>query len=198
MKAPRDSKHGADPEQAGGTPAPKSTTANDAEERAIAALYAEFVGPLVDYLRRKFGAGPPEPEDLAQIAFAQLLNRGTYRDIHDPRAFLRRAASNAAISAHRARTVRRHLLHPLTEDLEDWGSDVTLERVLSEKDILRKVLRFVETLPGKQRRIFELNRFEDMSLTEIALREGISRTAVRKHLTKACASVDGYLARLNL
>lgn len=171
---------------------------DDDEQRALASLYAEFMGPLIDYLRRKFGAGPPEPEDLAQIAFAQLVNRGTWRDIQDPKAFLRRAASNAAISEHRARNVRKHLLHPVTEDLEDWGSDLTLESVLTDRDLLKKILRFVGRLPEKQRRIFEMSRIEEMSITDIAKREGISRTATRKHLTKACASVDQYLASLKL
>ena len=171
---------------------------NVEDPKEIATLYAEFLDPLVDYLRRKFGSGPPEPEDLAQIAFSQLVHRGAWRDIRDPKAFLRRAASNAAISEYRARTVRKHLLHPVTEDLEHWGSDVTLERVLSHRELLKKVLRHVEQLPAKQRRIFELSRFEELSITDIAQREGISRTATRKHLTRACASVDQFLAGLNL
>ncbi|MEM1436780.1 MAG: sigma-70 family RNA polymerase sigma factor [Pseudomonadota bacterium] len=181
-------------------PAPrlKAASGDAGESEAIEALYREFMGPLVRFLRHKFGPGPPEPEDLAQAAFSELVQRGNWREIRDHRAYLRRTASNAAISEHRARGVREHILHPVTEEHENRGSETRLENVFADRDLLLKVLALIEKLPRRQRRAFELSRFDELSLTEIAKREGISRTAVRKHVTNAAATIDRYLASLNL
>ncbi|MEM1411510.1 MAG: sigma-70 family RNA polymerase sigma factor [Pseudomonadota bacterium] len=155
-------------------------------------LYDEYRHVLVKRLRARFGSGPPEPEDMAQLAFSQLLRRGDWASINNPQAFLYRAASNATISELRASEVRGH--HAAREQHpEAKGSDLGTERVLAHRELLKTVAAAIEQLPDKQRRIFEMNRFEGLTLSEIARREGLSRTSIRKHLSRAVATIDAFL-----
>lgn len=173
---------------------PATESPNDLGTAAIGTLYADSIDTLIVQLRARFGSGPPEPEDVAQTAFSQLVRRGDWQSIDDPGAFLFRAANNVAISEMRALGVRkRHADELQRQKNGDQGSVSNPESVLSNRDLLDRVSQVIENLPDKQRRIFEMRRFDEMTLSEIARREGISRTAVRKHLARATAAVDEFL-----
>ena len=54
--------------------APVAAPAGKADFAAqLEGIYAAHFAPLVSWLHHAFGAGPPEPEDVAQRAFAKLL-----------------------------------------------------------------------------------------------------------------------------
>lgn len=167
----------------------------DGLDRSVGALYEELSGFLVSRVRARFGSGPPEPEDVIQTAFLKFYEHKDFRSIKDPKAYLLRAVNNVAISEIRALEVRARHAHHLADgrDTEKQGFALDVERVLTRRDLLDHISRVIDNLPEKQRRILEMNRFEDLSLTEIARREGISRTAVSKHLARALAAVDKYL-----
>lgn len=161
-------------------------------------LYSDHLDTLVNHLRARFGNGPPDPEDVAHTAFSQLLSRGDWQSIRNPKAFLFRAAHNAAVSELRALGVRiRHADTLQQEEPEDGGSVLNPERVLGNRELLDQISAVIENLPDKQRRIFQMSRIDAMTLSDIARHEGLSRTAVRKHLARATAAVDELLSRLD-
>ncbi|MEO1016856.1 MAG: sigma-70 family RNA polymerase sigma factor, partial [Pseudomonadota bacterium] len=89
----------------------------------IAELYCAHLDELVVSLRKAFGAGPPDPEDIAQQAFQKLIERGNREDIRNLKAFLWRIARNTLLKAVKKETVRsrhdfeiEHLFFPARGD----------------------------------------------------------------------------------
>ena len=160
------------------------TTSNFAE--MFKSVYAEQFTPLASWLHAAFGAGPPEPEDVAQRAFANLARRGDLSDIENPKAFLWRTARNIMVSQKRHEATRNNA----TEEMEtifslDQGDVLNPERVLEAKDALAAMVKAVEKMPTQRRRAFQLKCFEGLNNTEIGKRLGISRPAIHKHLVRA-------------
>lgn len=62
-------------------PNPPGAGANGQGHGDIDALYRAHAGDLVAWLRKMFGDGPPEPEDMAQQAFLKLMERPDRADM---------------------------------------------------------------------------------------------------------------------
>jgi RNA polymerase sigma factor, sigma-70 family len=160
----------------------------------VAALYTEHWSELCAYLKRNFGAGPPEPEDVAQAAFLRLARLELREEIHNPRAFLQRIAHNIAVSELRkARTHGKYLADGLHQIAAEQGNDLTGERVLLEEEQFAIVRRALAQMPAKRRRVLLLNRVHELSLAEIGRRERMTGPGVGKHLRRALADLDAAL-----
>lgn len=157
-------------------------------------LFADCFEPLVAFLRSRFGAGPPDPEDVAQQAFGKLMERDGLGDIENPRAFLWRTACNIAISEKRSltRADRREADTATLLSLDD-GYLLTPERVLEAKEQVAIASEVLRKMPVQRRRAFILTRIEGLSHRETALRLGVSRPAVSKHVAKATADLYAAL-----
>lgn len=57
-------------------------------ETPLAELYRRHLSELTRYIARTFGAGPPDPEDVVQEAFAQFAALENPQAVENPRAFL--------------------------------------------------------------------------------------------------------------
>ncbi len=66
------------------------------------------------------------------------------------------------------------------------------------KEIREKVGSAALKLPDKCREVFMLSRFDQLSQQEIADRLGISVSTVKKHLTRALASLKNELRQDHL
>lgn len=77
-----------------GTPDDAST-----EEATLERLYRDLFPRLVARLRRIYGPGPPDPEDLAQTAFARAMKDDGWEKMSNPMAYLFRIAVNAGLDA---------------------------------------------------------------------------------------------------
>ena len=159
----------------------------------IRKLFTDCFDPLVAFLRLRFGAGPPDPEDVAQQAFGKLMERERLSDIENPKAFLWRTARNIAVSEKRSltRAGRREADAAAVFSIEE-GYLLTPERVLEAKEQVGVALNVLRKMPGQRRRAFILTRIEGLSHGEAAKRLGVSRPAVSKHVAKA--TVDLYAA----
>ncbi|MEM7409108.1 MAG: sigma-70 family RNA polymerase sigma factor [Myxococcota bacterium] len=161
---------------------------------AVGQLYVEHFERLVASLYAAFGAGPPEPEDVAQRAFAKLIGHRPTREVDNPAAFLWRTASNIAISDKRAQQVRHRYARD-SRSMQNEGVVLTPERVLESKERLDVVLATLRKMPEQRRRVFLLNRVEGLSYSEVSKRIGIGRTAVTKHVARATADIDAALSK---
>jgi RNA polymerase sigma factor (sigma-70 family) len=160
----------------------------------VAALYAEHWSELCGYVKRTFGRGPPDPEDVAQAAFLRFSQLPDRESIGNPKAFLLRMAHNIAISELRkARVQERYAADGLHRVLAEQGNDLTGERVLLEKEQYAIVRQALEKMPAKRRRVLLLNRVHELSLAEIGRREHMTGPAVGKHLRRALADLDEAL-----
>ena len=166
---------------------PSTRVGRDHVER----LYQQKFDSLVSSLRAKFGSGPPDPEEVAQRAFARIFERGALPECADhAKSLLWRTASNIAISELRSIQVRRHYgvgVSSLNVEMQGYHSEP--ERVLLAKEQIAVVLRVLESMPKQRRRVFMLVRIEGLTHAQAAKRLGISRPAVSKHVALAVAEL---------
>lgn len=161
----------------------------------LVGLYREHWRELCRYLAATFGPGPPEPEDVAQLAFARVAAHRDFDAIENPKAFLWRTAYNIAVSEKRSQSVRRRRADEVKQtSLAAEGDDFTPERVLVAKEQIAAISAVLEAMPVKRRRMLVLNRIEGLSFAEIARRTGLSQTAVKKHVARAMIDLDAALA----
>lgn len=169
-------------------PAPKSW---------LEQLYGEHWIKCCAYLRKKYGAGPPEPEDCVQQAFAQLakLSEDAVAEIDQPKSFLYRIAENALIDEKRRDGYRRRHARETNAGVHEPSGCVSdPETVLDIKDQLSAVERALAALPERRREILLMHRMEGLSFTEIGVRLGMSRQGARKHVEMAIRAVEQAIA----
>ena len=172
-------------------PAANDQNAND----DINALYQEHGRSLVLALRKMFGNGPPDPEDVAQQAFQKLIERPDRSDIRDLKAFLWRTARNAFLNGLDREGVRsrydfeiEHLFFPAR------GDKSTPETVLEVKEELKAINQALRQMPEKRRHAFLLHKVEGLSVSDVARRLNIARTPARKHIMRAAHEIELHLA----
>lgn len=172
---------------AGETSAGQAMSAGGGEaDKRLAALYERYCAELVRYILAKFGAGPPDPEDVAQSAFEKFASSGKPSEIANPRAFLYAAARNIVIDHHRREAVRRKNAGDLQVAAEQKNHDeITPERVLLEKERYAIFEEALTRMPLRRRKMLLMNRREGLSCPEIAKRFGVSETVVRNQVSLA-------------
>ncbi len=143
----------------------------------VGELYRRHWKEICVYLRRRFGQGPPEPEDVAQAAFARLAAVSDHARIDNPRAFLFRTAHNIAVDARRSQ--ERASAAALDPQLAA-GDDFSPEDVLVSKDELARLERAIAALKPRQRTALLLHRLDGLSFAEIGRRMGVSPSGARK------------------
>ena len=161
----------------------------------LSEIYRCHYRELRAFICRTFGNGPPEPEDVVQQAFAQFVARGDLDRIKNPRAFLYRTAQNIIINYHRhdqtAEKYRQAVL--FDNQISETSDDITPERVILKREILKIVEQTIRNLSQKRREILLLHRLHGLSYVEIARQTGLSETAVKKHVALAVAACGAAL-----
>jgi len=152
-------------------------------------VYTRYWPELCHYLRGRFGGGPPEPQDIAQHAFAQLAALHNLQSVCNTRAFLYRIAINATIDQRRSMRRRDQLLNVAMgprheEDAHDPGP----ERVLLGREQLAILRSAVMALSERDRTFFLLNRCDGISFAEIARQADMSPSGVRLIVEQALTS----------
>jgi RNA polymerase sigma factor (sigma-70 family) len=164
-----------------------STIHDDEQRRRVQDLYQEHWKGICGYVRAHFGAGPPEPEDVAQTAFVRFVTADSGR-IENPQAFLYATARNLVIDHHRH--AKRELAFIQTQaavNSEEMPSELTPDNVLVQAERFRVLAEALERAPPAQRRMVLLNRFEGLSYEEIGHRFGMSPETVRKRIERTLA-----------
>lgn len=142
----------------------------------------------VKYFIRHYVHDGPESEDLAQETFASLW---TNRDRIDPqrniRSFLFTIARNRALN--HLTMLRTRLTDPLEKSsvnlaIESLDSEAIISRI-DALDMKRIIDMVYEKMPELTRRIFIMNRDENMTYEEIAESTGLSVKKVEYNMVKA-------------
>ncbi len=158
-------------------------------------LYAENWTAICRYLERKFGAGPPEPEDMTQAAFAAYAALEKPEDVQNPRAFLFRTAHNIALKHIRYDAVRQRHATTLvdTSEFNADRDDLTPERVIEAKEHYTIVESVLEKMAPKRRRMLVLSHLHDLSYAEISRRTGVSQTQVKRLVSQGLVELRDAL-----
>lgn len=172
----------------------RSGSDGPAEPHVLERLYRNHWRDLCRYIAATFGQGPPEPEDVAQLAFARIAAHRDVAAIGNLKAFLWATARNIVLSEKRSQSVRRRRSQEVGEFFfAAGGDDFTAERVLLAREQVAVIRTVLATMPAKRRRLFVLHRIEGLSFAEIARRTGFSQTAVKKHVARAMIDLDAML-----
>ncbi|MEM9286806.1 MAG: RNA polymerase sigma factor [Pseudomonadota bacterium] len=179
-----------------------TTAYSDENALNLTELYQRKSQDFVRGLRKLFGAGPPDPEDIMQQAFQKLMEKyggtsgqtevgRTSQGLRDPEAYLWRTARNLILNERRAVQTRSRYDFE-TEQLffADRGVSCGPERVIAVREQLSIINAALGAMPEMRRRCFVLHRIDGLSLSQAAKRIGLSRTAVTKHVTRALRDID--------
>lgn len=147
-------------------------------------LYREHHGPLCAYVRRKFGAGPPEPEDVAQFVFTKYATMETTGDVQNPTAYLKRMASNFVLETHRRSKVSDRI-HDDVKVFQQENRDLSPEDILSSKQELDLLNNAIATLKPKQRVALLLHRIDGLSFVDIGRELNMSQSGARQLVDSA-------------
>jgi len=142
--------------------------------------------PLMRFLRAR-GAGD-DAEDILQELWLKVDRLEAEGPIADPRAYLFRMADNLMHDRVRASMRRSNREQAWTEaGFDPAGQDETpsAERALVARQRLRRVEMALATLGERTQLIFRRFRLEGVTQNRIAQEEGISVSAVEKHLQRA-------------
>ncbi|MCM5529110.1 RNA polymerase sigma factor [Parasegetibacter sp. NRK P23] len=130
-------------------------------------------------------------EELVQDVFLKIwLNRTELPGIRNFEGYLFTVARNHIFNALRTRLKEVSF----GEELEHYFKESSLaDDLLLLKDAEALVHKGVEALPGQQRAVFEMSRFQGLNTAEIAEKLNISPLTVKVHLRKALAALRTFL-----
>lgn len=158
--------------------------------RGLESVYGLHRGELLRFLTARTG-DPGEAEDILQEVWIRL-HRSADAPVANARAYLFRVAQNLVVDRLREkqRRMKRERLW-LEEHAATAASGETLdpgrnaEEALLEREETSLLAAAVDTLPEGARRVFELHKQEGLSHAEVAMRLGISKSGVEKHMAVA-------------
>jgi len=170
-----------------GAAAASPEPAGRSDRRAfLNALFRDHYNELVGRLRKLYGAGPPEPEDVAQAAFSKLAELEDPGRIRSPRAFLFRTAINLALNSSDSLRRRRIFVQQHLETLFSGNlEENTPESVFMGKQDLERVARAIQRLSPKQKDILLRTRFRGQTYAQIRQETGWSEADISRQLNKA-------------
>ncbi len=164
------------------------------KEQRIREVYSLYRDELCHYLARQYALDPAEAEDVVQAVFARVAETNIVLTLDNPRAFLYKMAANTCIDHKRRDKVRTNYQTLVVESDEERELDYADPAREAEADQqLRIVSEALKTMPDKRRRLLLMNRLDGLTYAEIARREQLSETVVRKHIFKALADCQKAL-----
>jgi RNA polymerase sigma-70 factor (ECF subfamily) len=140
--------------------------------------------PLAAYFRRRI-RDAAEVDDLVQEVFARILSRDSDRPVDHLASYVFQTAASVLADRSRRRSARQTDAHTSFDPEQHGEQDFGPDRIMSAKQDLAIIRSALLTLPERTRIIFVLHRLEGWKYKDIAVRIGISKSAVEKHIVKA-------------
>lgn len=135
------------------------------------------------FLTRRVGCADTAA-DIFQSVAENLLRRNPDPPIEDVRAFLYRAAKNAAFNLQRTERTRTELSVLIAPVMDEWD-ERTPETITESVADIEKVNQAIQGLPVLTRQIFTMYRLHGINQKDIAEQLGVSLSTVEKHMKKA-------------
>jgi len=130
-----------------------------------------------------FSRNPADAEDLAQEVYLKVYkNIETVKDSELSKYWLFKVTRNTCLDFHRKNKHRRH--SPLGPESEPSES-ITPESQLVSRENLRSLKAAIQQLPKKQKEVFILREYGDLSYQELADVLKINRGTVMSRLNRA-------------
>ena len=140
---------------------------------------------LLRFLRSRLGCADAA-DDVYQVLSERIYSTPPVATITQPRAYLFKAAANAASSHMRAAKSREHYEAAAAKQRDDIDSRDP-ERVILGQNALRVVENALSELPVLTRQMFVAFRIHGHTQKNIAKQYGVSLSTVEKRVAKAAA-----------
>lgn len=142
--------------------------------------YKEFRQPLYIYICKAV-KNDDEAEDMVQDVFLKLIEYNDMLRQDTVRYFIFTIAKNLILDYHRKRLVvndyNSYYSYSYNESTVDDTSSNTIV-----KDILRMERKFVSELPRQRRKVYELVRYEEKTVSDISSEMSLSIKTIENHL----------------
>ncbi len=152
----------------------------------LAKLVSTFVKlrPRLERVARARTGGHATAQDLLQDTWLKLETTRLEGVIDNPGGFVTQVA-NTTVSGHLRKERRRAEIDAeLSGVLWDGMDEISPERLLIGREGLKAVRETLDTLPERTRRIFLMNRIEQIPHRRIAEMLGISEETVYYHIRR--------------
>ena len=162
----------------------RTATATGAAQ-AFAALFDEAFETMK---RLAYLLGADDPENIAQEAFVRLHRRSRMlRDPHAAIGYLRTTVVNLTRSRHRHLSVARRLAPDAPPDVASAEHDAV------RRESHRELLEAVGRLSARHREALVLRYWLDLTEAEMAEVMGVSRGAVKSHVSRGLDALAALL-----
>lgn len=133
-------------------------------------------------------------DDVLQEAYVRLW-RADFSQVCSGRSYFFTVVRNLLLEqARRARIVPMERMSEI-EALRLVSEEPEPERRVAARQELQRLREIIAELPKQCRRAFELQKLHEMPQKEVALRMGVTRKTVEKHLAKALAKIIEAMGR---
>ena len=168
----------------------------------------EALGPLMERHERRvyrialaYLRNPDDALDAVQETFVKaFLSASRWDGASDAGPWLSRIAVNHAIDRYRRSKRRRATYSPLEEGDHDQhfaADEPSPERKAISQNLGERIGVALRALPEKQRAVFVLRHYDDMSLEEIATTLGLRLGTVKSSLHRAILGLRERLGGLS-
>lgn len=169
-------------------------SASDISDAVVGHIYRTHRSAVLSYVRKNFGAGPPDPEDVVQTIFERYIGQADKQKIDNPRAFLLSSARNFVIDQRRRAAVQTDFVQE-SQSTGDQSDDLNACRVMEAKQALDLLQEAITSLKPRTREMLLMSRLHGLSSAEIARQMNCSPTLVKKLIAQALVAchraIDG-------
>ncbi|SMC74662.1 RNA polymerase sigma factor [Pedobacter africanus] len=132
-------------------------------------------------------------QDIVQNVFAMLWDHRLQNQVNNIAAYLHTAVKFQVIKYVSRRPRQCELLESFDELI---SSPIQVDDPLLEKEIVKLLQLYIDTLPRKRKEIFVLYYTEGISTSEIAERLGISQKTVQNQINTVNTALRARMAHL--
>ncbi len=168
----------------------------EGDEAAFEAAFRTLRGGLLKHAVRLSGGDRATAHDLVQESFVKLWETRDGLDAAGSlEGWLHTTARNLALNRIRDTKNRAALLEKRGDkDLPTGHAPARPDEALARTDLERRLARWVEDLPARQREALLLTRFRGFDHAETAEAMGCSPRTVNNHLVRALRALRERLA----
>ena len=175
---------------------PSPETSPEADRHTLLeALFNAHGNELKYTLRRLFGDGPPDPEDLVQSAFSQIANLKSDHPIENPKAYLFKVAINLGRRSVKHVASTRAFIETQAAFAGEQVEEISPERLLVSREEISTLDRALQALSPRQREIIVRSRLKGETYAQITAATGWSAPVISRELNAALKTLEAALDR---
>jgi len=122
-------------------------------------------------------------EELVQELFLNLWNKRESLKINQLEHYLFSSIKHSIFAYYASQSLKHKYIESARNQVESENS--VIEAAIAVDEIHIALLKGLETLPDKTKKVFQMSRFENLSVHQIAKKLELSDKAVEYHLTKS-------------